>query len=259
MLEKKGFIQLPRTVLQPELWKNPVDFRIYSFLYLSACFKDYNLNNELVIKRGQYLRSFRQLREDLAYIENRQVKYYSLATIHRSVLRLQEDLHLICSKTTELGTLFTIKDYCDSTNLVEKVEELGTQLGTVAKQLRNNNNNVYKNDKEEINEDDDKKPIQKNFYDEFMVAFGKQPTPIQVEYMNQFLDEGISLDLLCYAFKKTALITTNFAYLQSMINNWLKKGIKTISQIEELATPITKGMTIHEADRSSAWKNKFGF
>ena len=42
-MDNKGFIQLPRTVLDEKLWTNPVDFRIYTYIYLNACFKEYTI------------------------------------------------------------------------------------------------------------------------------------------------------------------------------------------------------------------------
>ena len=81
------------------------------------------------------------MQEELTYIENRQVKKYSLSTLQRSIKRLVE-LKLIEEVGTELGTVLTVINYSNSGENEKGNNKPGTELGTVAKQLRNNNNNV---------------------------------------------------------------------------------------------------------------------
>jgi DnaD/phage-associated family protein len=250
-MEHRGFIQLPRTVLDPSLWSNPVDFRIYTYVYLNACFKEHEIAN-IKLKKGQFLKSRRAMQVELSYIENRQIKEYSLSTIQRSIKRLVE-LKLIKEHGTQLGTLFTVLNYCNTGDNEKREPEPGTQLGTTAKQLRNNNNNVLIMD----NKDDYKSdPVRFNFFDEFIKVFARQPTPIQIEKINAFLNEGISEELLIYGFKKAGTVTTNFRYLETMLSNWLKSEIQTLEDVER---KDQKESAPNERYEDSAWRDKFGF
>ena len=105
-----GAFQTSRDIFENPIWQNIVEFRLFFLLYGKACFEDGVKVGDTILKRGQYLRSFRNLREDLAYIENRAIKYYSLSSIHRAAQNLVNDNRIIF-ETTELGTLFTVVNY----------------------------------------------------------------------------------------------------------------------------------------------------
>ncbi|MCB2606473.1 hypothetical protein KQ771_15240, partial [Listeria monocytogenes] len=62
------------------------------------------------IGSGQYLRSFRNLREDLLYYDNTAEKLYSLSTIKEKIDELVKEESLEIT-TTKLGTLFTVRNY----------------------------------------------------------------------------------------------------------------------------------------------------
>ena len=160
----EGWVKLHRVIFENGLWKTPFDLRLFLWLFGNAVFDANGLKyGNIKINRGQYLRSYRKLQDDLEYIENNKVKIPSLSTLNRSIERLIKG-EMIATLETELGTLFTIINYekyqlKDDKNETFSVNQddiktgLGTgawnSSGTAAEQQRNNNKNV-KNDKKLI-------------------------------------------------------------------------------------------------------------
>nr|WP_241198794.1 DnaD domain protein [Cytobacillus horneckiae] len=54
----------------------------------------------------------------------------------------------------------------------------------------------------------------------------------QREEINSYLDDGLSDEVICAAFRKAAENGAKYPYAKSIINNWAKKGIKSIDDVE---------------------------
>jgi DnaD/phage-associated family protein len=66
-----------------------------------------------------------------------------------------------------------------------------------------------------------------------MICFGKQPTPILMQQIVQYIDEdGLDEELVCLAFKKAADTGASYPYARSILNTWVDKGIKTLADVE---------------------------
>ncbi|MDQ0158838.1 hypothetical protein [Alkalibacillus salilacus] len=105
-----GWIKLHRRILEHDIWNDPTTFRLFTLLILNAAHKDGFKVKHIELKRGQYLRSYSKLQEDLEYKEGRGYKKVAKSTIKRSVRKLF-DLGILDFHETELGTLFTILNY----------------------------------------------------------------------------------------------------------------------------------------------------
>lgn len=142
----EGWIKIHRKIFANGIWKKPTDFRLFFFLLVNAVFVEVRYD-DIVVGRGQYLRSYRQLREDLSYIQNNRIIKPSLSVIKRSVEHLV-NLQMIALTDTRLGTLFTIlnyEKYQTEDNFLEDSEKgLGTGLGTDLEHPENNNKNDKK-------------------------------------------------------------------------------------------------------------------
>lgn len=139
-----GTFQTSREIFKNPIWRNITEFRIFFLIYGNAVFKEVRVSDDLILQRGQWLRSTRNIQTDLTYVENRQVKTYSLSVINRTIKRLV-DMQRVCTKTHELGTVFTVVNYEQYQGFGGSgSEELGTELGTVEEQSRNNNKKYKK-------------------------------------------------------------------------------------------------------------------
>ena len=146
-----GAFQTAREIFDNPIWQNIVEFRLFFLIYGKAAFTDGVRIGDIELKRGQWVRSYRNLQHDLEYIENNAIKRYSLATIKRAIDKLTKDGRLV-SKTCEHGTLFEVVNYakyqCLGNYTNGNLEQRENSNETATKQQRNNNKNA-KNAKKE--------------------------------------------------------------------------------------------------------------
>lgn len=211
-----------------------MDFRLFFLIYGKAVFKEEGVNIEGVhVKRGQWLRSYRNLMKDLEYKEKRGFKQYGIATIKRSIDRLIKN-ELVSVTETDIGTLFTVLNY-EKYQGFQGVEEFNgnahrNDIGTTSERNRNKKNN----DNKENNDNNISATATKvGWYDKFHQCFNRVPTAIQIDSIHHFLDDGVEEDLLMLAFEKAGLKNATFRYAQQILTEWVQKGIKTIEQGKE--------------------------
>ena len=103
--------QVTRDIFEKDIFRHHKKFILFLYIFGKARWdlKPTKKGN-VEICRGQYLRSFRKLQEDLEYIENNAVKQIPLGTIKRYIDELISEERLT-TRETELGTLFTITNY----------------------------------------------------------------------------------------------------------------------------------------------------
>lgn len=103
--------QIDREIFENNIWQNPAEFRLFFYILGNAVWKEEGIKfGNVLVKRGQYLRSYRNLRNDLMYSENNAIKYYSLSHIKKLIDKLISDGR-IEKEETELGTLYTVVNY----------------------------------------------------------------------------------------------------------------------------------------------------
>lgn len=106
-----GVFQIDRGIFENGIWHNVAEFRVFFYIVGNAVWKDEGIwYGDVHVKRGQYLRSYRNLREDLMYMDNNAIKYYSLSYIKKIIDKLVTDGRLE-KEETKLGTLFTVVNY----------------------------------------------------------------------------------------------------------------------------------------------------
>jgi hypothetical protein len=150
----EGVFQTDREIFNNSVWKNVLKFRLFFYIYGNAVYaeagKDYS---GIHLNRGQFLRSYRKLQEDLEYIENHAVKNYSLSQIKMNVLKLVQEKR-IKVEVVQLGTLFTVCNYEEYQGFERfkngSIEQRKNSVRTDKEQMKNNNKND-KNDKKDKN------------------------------------------------------------------------------------------------------------
>lgn len=107
-----GWIKFHRKILDNEIWQDVTAFRLFTLLLLKASHKDGIKTRGIEVNRGQYLRAYSKLAEDLEYMEGRGFKKVSKSTVERKVKKLV-DASMVSVSETVSGTLFTITKYDD--------------------------------------------------------------------------------------------------------------------------------------------------
>lgn len=136
-----GAFQTSRDIFENPIWQNIVEFRLFFLIYGKATFIDGVKIGNVILKRGQWLRSYRNLQSDLEYVENRTIKKYSLSKIHRAVENLLKQERVRVERV-ELGTLFEVVNYATYQGLENYKSNIRNSNGTEMEQQRNNNKNL---------------------------------------------------------------------------------------------------------------------
>lgn len=146
-----GAFQTSREIFENPIWQNVVEFRLFFLIYGKATFTDGVKVGDIVLKRGQWLRSYRNLQSDLEYVENRTIKKYSLSRIYRAVDSLLKQKRVRVERV-ELGTLFEVVNYAIYQGLENYKSDIRNSDGTEMEQ-RWNNNKKEKKEKKNIYSD----------------------------------------------------------------------------------------------------------
>ena len=183
---------MSRCLFDKPIWQNVLQFRLFFYLVAHAVYSPQGVMiGDILVKRGQVLKSYRTLQSELAYKENNAVKTYSLATLKRAVACLGTAKRLDVN-ITELGTLFTIVNYEQYQDLTQ-YKKKGVRNGawntneTPTKHQRNNN----------IKEIKEIKEIGKDLYMDFVLlsmeeyqklnnSLGTQKTAEMIERLNSY-------------------------------------------------------------------------
>ncbi|MDQ0091629.1 hypothetical protein J2T12_005069 [Paenibacillus anaericanus] len=176
-----GAFQTSREIFEHPIWQDIPKFRIFFYIVGNAVFAEEGTTVAGVrLKRGQYLRSYRNLIKDLEYIENRSIKKYSLSVISKKIEQLVKEERLKIEES-ELGTLFTVVNYAqyqgfdhyrkesENGERTEKEQRENAERTEKERSENNNNNvnkdkNVKKDKKKDINPPTPKNP--KRIYSE---------------------------------------------------------------------------------------------
>ncbi|MGX4686324.1 DnaD domain-containing protein [Vagococcus sp. JNUCC 83] len=228
----KGAFQTSREIFENPIWSDVVKFRIFFYIYGNAVFAKEGVTIAGIhLKRGQYLRSYRNLKEDLAYVEKRAIKYYSLHTIKNKIDKLVEENRLKI-ETTDYGTLFTVVNYEEYQGFERYANPITEQQrnsnGTPTEQQRNNNKNVKK-DKNDNKIDVDRP----NIVQAYEYVFGMSNSFI-IESLNHWCND-LSEELVIEALKQSAAANANsFKYTEAIMKSWEKSNVKTLSDVAAL-------------------------
>lgn len=156
----KGAFQTSREIFDNPIWADVVKFRLFFYIYGNAVFaKGGTTVADIHLKRGQFLRSYRNLANDLSYMEKRSFKNYSISTIKAKVEQLVKE-NRIKTEPTDYGTLFTVVNYDEYQGFERYANASSEQqpngARTASERQPNNNKNV-KNDKKKPTSDSAKK------------------------------------------------------------------------------------------------------
>lgn len=154
----KGAFQTSREIFDSSVWTDIIKFRIFFYVYGNAVFAREGIDIAGIhLKRGQFLRSYRNLQKDLEYVEKRHTKIYSLHTIRKKIEQLVKEKRVEI-ESTNMGTLFTVVKYDEYQGFERYKKQMSatafaTPSATASEQQLpqqvNNNKNVknVKNDK----------------------------------------------------------------------------------------------------------------
>lgn len=89
-----------------------------------------------------------------------------------------------------------------------------------------------------------KKEVSNNIYDIFQKELVRSLSPTEYEYINNWLEKGLSENLIIGALKEAVLSgVKNFRYIDRVLFDWQKKGYRSMNDVEAAKKKITN---VHE-------------
>ena len=258
------WFKLYREIFDSDLWTDVTTFRLFLLLIGKASHRDGVIIAGVELKRGQYLRSYRKLAEDLAYKEGRGTKTYSLKTIKKCVDKLISD-ERVNVQETEQGTLFTILNYDKYQGFLDDEEETGNGLDSeqvTNVKLTGNNNNNANNTKKDISSssnigaeliDEDWKEVIGFYRENLQVGVTEIP-----HNEKKLLDlyEIFGKDLVMAAMKLSAEKgKKEVAYVNGILGKWRDAGVKTIEDARKFELNFRANQKVYQFNRGDRIEN----
>ena len=221
----EGWIKLHRKMVDWE-WYNDNNTKIlFIHLLLTANHKEKNWQGHTIL-RGQKITSLEHLAKETNL---------SVQQIRTSLSKLKST-NEITIKTTNKNTLVTILKYSD---YQDKDEENNKQDNTqfnnqITNEQQTNNKQITtnKNDKNEKNDKNDKNDEEDDIIKCYEENIGML-TPASAEKIFSYLDE-LNSDMIIQAIKKASINNKkSTSYIQGILNSWIRKGYKTLIDIEQ--------------------------
>lgn len=249
-----GWIKLHRRILDNEIWQDVTAFRLFTLLLLKASHKDGVKTRGIEVNRGQYLRSYSKLAEDLEYVEGRGFKKVSKSTVERKVKKLVDEGMISVSETVN-GTMFTITKYDDYQGLDDKAEssngtdeetnagrsrdDLGTNVGQ-EQELKNLRIKELNISTTTTTNDEVTKLI--NIFNANVCPL----SPIQMESLEAwFKDFNNDFEIIMEAIKISAdRNKKSYGFVEYLLRDWANNNLNSIEQVKtherNKFTPTTK-------------------
>lgn len=96
-----------------------------------------------------------------------------------------------------------------------------------------------------------KKVVSSNIYETFQKELVRSLSPVEYEYINAWLDKGMSEDLIIGALKEAVLSgAKNFRYIDRILYDWRKQGFNSMNDVMAKRKPISN--VYQEEDNSNS-------
>lgn len=241
----QGWIKMHRRITEHEIWNDVTTFRLFTLLILQASHKDGIKVRGIEINRGQYLRSYSKLAEDLEYKEGRGYKKVAKSTILRSVKKLVEE-GMVSVRETEHGTLFTVCKYHEYQGIEEDSETLN-ETDSEPLTERSQNEDATKTQQEQELKNLRTKDltttttipvaVPENGFAKALRTFEAnlcKLSPLQIESLGKWFDDfSESYEIVEEAIKIAAdRNKKNFGFVEYLFKEWADNKLTTIDQVQ---------------------------
>ncbi|QNK86463.1 DnaD domain protein [Sporosarcina sp. resist] len=238
-----GWIKFHRKILDNEIWQDVTAFRLFTLLLLKASHKDGMKTRGIEVNRGQYLRAYSKLAEDLEYMEGRGLKKVSKSTVERKVKKLV-DASMVSVSETVSGTLFTITKYDDyqgsddiienpngtddETNVGRTRDDRGTNVGQ-EQELKNLRT-------KELSNTTTTTPVVDDFAEVFQTFESNlcKLSPLQRDSLGMWYDDfkqnkEIIIEAVKIADDRNR---KNFGFVEYLFKEWANNKLTTVEQVQ---------------------------
>ena len=230
----EGRIKIHRKILEnPIICKDSDYLAVWIYLLLNATHKEIPAlfkGKKIILQKGQLIVGRKSMANQLKISES---KIYRIINCFKSEQQIEQ-------QTSNQNSLITVLNWDKYQQIEQQNEQPMNNERTTDEQRVNTNKNVKnvrmkecKNVVEEVKEEIDScvDGFQKviDFYNNNIGLI----TPFAVEILQDYAKE-MDLDVIIYALEKSVSANArNLNFIKAILNNWSKKGIKTLLQAQE--------------------------
>ena len=223
-MENNGYIKLYRKMLDnPIICKDSDYFTVWIYLLLNATHNEYDVifkNQRITLSSGQLITGRKIIGEKFGIDENK---------VQR-ILKNLENQQQIEQQTSTKNRLITIVNWDKYQNERHQNEQQMNNNRTTSKQQMNTNKND-KNDKNEKNIRSSSSDNKEEHLQQLFVNCTSSTNLNAIEECISYLDD-FPYEVIEVALKKTSEKNGGWKYAKTILQNWLKAGIKTIEQVQ---------------------------
>ncbi|MFD1179513.1 hypothetical protein ACFQ3W_24895 [Paenibacillus puldeungensis] len=184
----KGAFQTSREIFENPIWQDIIKFRIFFFIVGNAVFAEEGVTIQGIhVKRGQFLRSYRNLINDLEYLDNRSLKKYSISVISKKIDQLVNEERLKI-ESTELGTLFTVVNYAEYQGFDRYKNTTENGARTEREHFENSPRTERERSENNNNKDNKDKKVKKEKIKDNTAFEDYTSNPVLLESLNSFYE-----------------------------------------------------------------------
>ncbi|MGY0692651.1 DnaD domain-containing protein [Virgibacillus sp. FSP13] len=258
-----GWIKFHRKILDNELWYDVTTFRLFTLLLLRASHKDGLKVKGIEINRGQYLRSYSKLAEDLEFKEGRGYKKVSKSTIKRSVQKLIDD-GMVTVRETDSGTVFNIVKYHEYQGLDDHQEPINrTDSGTLTERTQNEGGTNPEQEQElknyrikDLSSSSDTEFAEVMKFYQSNLQKGVSESPFNNELIVQWFDEW-GHELLISAMKVAAKAEAKGVNMvEGILKKWKEAGVNDLDDARKYETEFRNKKKPNKNNNVISMKNR---
>ncbi|MGI2329683.1 DnaD domain protein [Planococcus sp. YIM B11945] len=247
----QGWIKMHRRITDHEIWNDVTTFRLFTLLMLKASHKDGIKIRGIEINRGQYLRSYSKLAEDLEYKEGRGYKKVAKSTILRSVKKLVDE-GMVSVRETEHGTVFTVCKYHEYQGFDGDSETTNETDNEPLTERTQNEDATKTQQEQELKNLSTKEPLSttstttsttrpaavpENGFAKALQTFEAnlcRLSPLQIESLGKWFDDfNESYEIIEEAIKIAAdRNKKNYGFVEYLFKEWADNKLMTIEQVQ---------------------------
>lgn len=241
MKNRNGFIKLTHEAISLLEGKSEA-LHLYIIMLQHTAHKTYTNKKGIVLNVGECCLSYEEMSDLMLYKKNikNNVKNISkirrlLATIKATGLTTVNETKCRHRQTTVYKmhekpyTVHINNDRCETMptyeNDIEKPFSVGNKTDIESDTLKSVDFKDFKELKEE-EEEDTTTCARISYFDVFYTAYGKMLTPMQIQKLNSFMDEGLTDKQICESIEIASQVTSNVNYLYAILKNLLMPRIE---------------------------------
>jgi len=236
----QGWIKVHRKLIDSGIWKKPAMLKLWMYCLMKATHKKTKTildMEEVELQEGEFITGRDSLAEDFNKGMNKEDKK-SAITLWRWMKNFEkwEMLNIRSTNKYSIVTVLNWDEYQENEQQMNIQRTSDEQPMNTNKNAKNAKNDKNIQQQQQGEPDFDYEPPEptpeydqkENPFTMYEYCYGKFPGQMIIGDINHYIDqEGMEQRLIAFAIWKAAKNDANFGYARGILQNWVKKNIRT--------------------------------